>query len=791
MKKVKTAFTLVVLLSVGIYLGFSNISDKLADKSPKLTKSGNEISHPVKTTDLNKNTQSDGPGISYQTHGTPYYTDNFDGANDTTSLKARGYLVYYRGGGTQGAAATWFQGNSGVFAAYNGPATGYVAANFQVVTGANDIDSWLVLPKQNVSVGDSLFFYNRGGEDTGPPPTWPDSIRVMYSTVGDSTPEAATWVELGRFEANVNGVWQKYGFAAPTAGTNARFAIRYAVVDGGPSGLNSNYTGFDALTIEAPPIAADVGVESITDPTGTIVLPTAAVTPTAVIKNFGTSPQSFNVTMTINPGGYSSTQTVTSLGAGASINVDFASHSPSAGVKTVRVYSQLASDGNRLNDTVQTTYSAYNPHYGGAGVFNASSYYFANSTPDASLAPSQPGYCWIDTTGSTSLAVNSAAAVALTNGTLDDGHWGILLGTPRKIKFMGVTYDSIYIGTNGILGFVNFVPGSGNWYPPANGLPGEGSGGLSRPAIYPLWNDMNWGNASQPINRLSYKIDNYKNNLIITYDRAPLFGGASSDWVSFQVCIALQADTAGAPNSNIVISWSNLSTAINLPILAGIQNATGSEWLQYAFYGGSVTTLGTLFDTLGAGVSVAFGPNDNNLGGHCKELNLTSMFEAYWDGTTYLGDTITVEIRSGVSPFALLETHKVTNDASGFAAIDVGINNNTNYYIVVNHRNTVRTWSQLVQWTGQKLSYDFTSAQTMAFGNNLTLKAGRWCIYTGDITKDGVVDGADGAFVDNDASNFVSGPYVLSDLNWDTVVDGADATYTDNNSSNFIGEIAP
>ncbi|MBK6877988.1 MAG: hypothetical protein IPG99_16460 [Ignavibacteria bacterium] len=31
-----------------------------------------------------------------------------------------------------------------MFNAFNGPSTGYVGANYQVVTGTNNIDSWLV-----------------------------------------------------------------------------------------------------------------------------------------------------------------------------------------------------------------------------------------------------------------------------------------------------------------------------------------------------------------------------------------------------------------------------------------------------------------------------------------------------------------------------------------------------------------------------------------------------------------------------------------------------------------------
>ncbi len=76
-------------------------------------------------------------------------SENFNVANDTTSLKARGYKIYYRGTGPQGLTATWFQGSSIVFSSLNGPSTGYVAANFNAVTSSNNIDNWLVLPKLN------------------------------------------------------------------------------------------------------------------------------------------------------------------------------------------------------------------------------------------------------------------------------------------------------------------------------------------------------------------------------------------------------------------------------------------------------------------------------------------------------------------------------------------------------------------------------------------------------------------------------------------------------------------
>jgi hypothetical protein len=172
------------------------------------------------------------------------YADSLDGANDTTSLKSRGYLPYYRGGGTQGSQPTWYQGQESVFSAFQGPSTGYMAANYAVVSGANNIDSWLVFPRLSggIQAGDSLFFYQRSPDAS----TYPDSMRVMYST-SDSIPEG-TWVELGRYKVSTSG-WELKKFRAPTTSENGRFAIRYCVADGGPSGSNSDYTGTDLIQI--------------------------------------------------------------------------------------------------------------------------------------------------------------------------------------------------------------------------------------------------------------------------------------------------------------------------------------------------------------------------------------------------------------------------------------------------------------------------------------------------------------------------------------------------------------
>lgn len=172
-----------------------------------------------------------------------YYSDNFDLPNDTNGLKARGYLVYYRGTGPQDKA-TWVQGRPNNFPAYNGDPDSYVGSTFDAVTGLNAIDNWLVLPDIGVNAGDTLRFACKGISA----PTTFDSVRVMYNDQGGTTPESAGWVELDRFMANNTGSWEIKTYVLPTESVSGSIAIRYASADGGPFGT-TNFVGIDALEL--------------------------------------------------------------------------------------------------------------------------------------------------------------------------------------------------------------------------------------------------------------------------------------------------------------------------------------------------------------------------------------------------------------------------------------------------------------------------------------------------------------------------------------------------------------
>ena len=99
MKSRITALLFLGFISLGVLLGFNMGGD-----GPNGSKSNTSSSVPPIT-------------IVPQSNSTVTYLDDFNGVNDTTGLKARGYKVWYRGGGPQGLGATWFQGNATVFAA--------------------------------------------------------------------------------------------------------------------------------------------------------------------------------------------------------------------------------------------------------------------------------------------------------------------------------------------------------------------------------------------------------------------------------------------------------------------------------------------------------------------------------------------------------------------------------------------------------------------------------------------------------------------------------------------------
>jgi hypothetical protein len=160
---------------------------------------------------------------------------------------------------------SWFQGNAGTFAAFNGAAADYYAVNFQSQGAtAGGISNWLVTPTVNLTNGGVFNFATR--TTTSGPGTFPDRLQVRYSigtgtgAIGAGTTAVGTFTDL---IADINpsltltgypANWTVYSLTLTSVigVVPGRFAFRYFVDDGGANGNNSDYIGIDAVNYTFP-----------------------------------------------------------------------------------------------------------------------------------------------------------------------------------------------------------------------------------------------------------------------------------------------------------------------------------------------------------------------------------------------------------------------------------------------------------------------------------------------------------------------------------------------------------
>lgn len=159
-------------------------------------------------------------------------------------------------------------------------------------------------------------------------------------------------------------------------------------------------------------------------------------------------------------------------------------------------------------------------------------------------------------------------------------------------------------------------------------------------------------------------------------------------------------------------------------------------------------------------------------------------------------DTLRVYLRSATPPYALIDSGvSVIDSLNLISAFTFDNVNSGRFYIVLKHFQSLETWSRsggdTLTANGNVNLYDFTTSASQAYGNNLKLKGGKYCLYTGDLTQSGFVDGSDAIRVHSDSQIFLTGRFLLSDLNGDNIVDGSDYSIVDNNAYNFVGTITP
>ncbi len=183
-------------------------------------------------------------------------------------------------------------------------------------------------------------------------------------------------------------------------------------------------------------------------------------------------------------------------------------------------------------------------------------------------------------------------------------------------------------------------------------------------------------------------------------------------------------------------------------------------------------------------------------------LNLTCFIQGYWDGISGMApalynqgetstitacDSIDVELHSDTAPYGIDASVRVVLNQDGTATC-VFPPVTGNKYIVVKHRNALQTWSADPIAMSTTVAYNFSDADTKAYGNNMiqvSTTPSVWAFYSGDVVVDENMDLLDLGSVESDISNFGYG-YLPTDLNGDGNVDLLDSPMLESNISNFI-----
>lgn len=168
-------------------------------------------------------------------------------------------------------------------------------------------------------------------------------VLLINLTGGNSGPLVTAPATNDLFVPN-SGQWATKRYAVPVGTNKVKFTATTAF---------GNNLYLDNIKIGTR-YANDVGVNSISDPKWGITA--GSQIPKAWVRNYGTSAQSFTVTLTINPGGYTNTQSVSNLAPGATQQVTFSGYNfATVGNYTLNSYTTLGGDQNPSNDAITNT----------------------------------------------------------------------------------------------------------------------------------------------------------------------------------------------------------------------------------------------------------------------------------------------------------------------------------------------------------------------------------------------------------------------------------------------------
>ncbi|WP_375181676.1 choice-of-anchor J domain-containing protein [Chryseobacterium sp.] len=152
-----------------------------------------------------------------------------------------------------------------------GGSNSFALVNYTSTSGAGTISNWLFTNAIDVKNGDIVSFYSRKGTDGTT--DYPDRLELRYALAAGAVLPTTGAADVGSFTnlgVSVNPtlagnfvypkIWTKYSFTVTGVGTTpvpVRFAFRYYVTDGGPSGNNSDLIGIDTFSIDRPTLSTN------------------------------------------------------------------------------------------------------------------------------------------------------------------------------------------------------------------------------------------------------------------------------------------------------------------------------------------------------------------------------------------------------------------------------------------------------------------------------------------------------------------------------------------------------
>lgn len=352
----------------------------------------------------------------------PIFTESFDNA----TFPPTGWLNFQESGTglwtrvTTTSYPAGFAPHSGAgltcFNSFNystGASASLISSVFSLTSGQAKFGVWMLRDDGYLTTADKVdFMINTTASSTG---------ATLLMTVNRSK-------NLAPVETGANG-WYYYEYTIPASFNTA---TNYIIMKATSAYGNDIYV--DDVTVN-PLLLHDVG--AITVDVNTPQMP-GSIVPKATVKNFGSSVETFPVTMTITPGAYTSTMNVTSLAAGTTNQVTFANWTAAAGTYTVKVITQAGTDLDRTNDTLTKSVVISSAVWTAGNVITGGSYL------GSGVGYTKPGN---DTTWLFALGGNAPNTTALYKYNVKTNAWtaGASLPIARVVVGSAIVKDTLYL----------------------------------------------------------------------------------------------------------------------------------------------------------------------------------------------------------------------------------------------------------------------------------------------------------------------------------------------------------